>query len=176
MKITMDSFTGASYDVFSLFNDRWALVTAGGPDAYNTMTIGWGTMGTIWGPAKQGKQIIEVFLRENRRTSDVLLNSDYFTVCFFPAEKRADLLTLGSKSGWDVPDKVALTSLTPKPLDNAVGFEEAQLTFVCRKIYTHRLLRDEVPEEVRVKMYAEGNPLHVVFMGEIVDAFGEIDE
>lgn len=55
-------------------------------------------MGTIWGPAKKGKQILEVFLRENRKTSDVLLKSDYFTVCFFPEEYRKDLLTLGSKS------------------------------------------------------------------------------
>lgn len=40
MQIAMDNFTTAKYDVFSLFNDRWALVTAGSPDQYNTMTIG----------------------------------------------------------------------------------------------------------------------------------------
>ena len=39
------------------------------------MTIGWGTIGTIWGPPKRGKQILEVFLRENRKTADVLLGS-----------------------------------------------------------------------------------------------------
>lgn len=62
----MENFPNVGFDVFSLFNDRWALVTAGTPERYNTMTIGWGTMGTIWGPAGKGKQIIEVFLRENR--------------------------------------------------------------------------------------------------------------
>ena len=176
MELNMQNFTTEKYDVFSLFNDRWALATAGTPEDYNTMTIGWGTMGTIWGPPKGGKQIMEIFLRENRCTADVLLRSEYFTVCFFPEEKRKDLGILGSKSGWDVPDKVHLTSLTPKPLGNAVGFEEATLTFVCKKIYTHKMLHEEVPEDVRNTMYANGNPIHYVFMGEIVDVFGSLDD
>lgn len=49
MKITKDNFAQARFDVFSMFNDRWALLTAGTPDKHNAMTIGWGTMGTIWG-------------------------------------------------------------------------------------------------------------------------------
>lgn len=174
MEINMQNFNTEKYDVFSLFNDRWALVTAGTPDHYNTMTIGWGTMGTIWGPAGRGKQIIEVFLRENRKTADVLLGCDHFTVCFFPEEKRKDLGILGSKSGWDVPEKIGLTSLTPKPLGDAVGFQEASLTFVCKKIYTHKMVLEEVPQDVRSTMYANGNPIHYVFMGQIEDVFGTI--
>lgn len=170
----MKNFTTAGFDVFSLFNDRWALATAGTLENYNTMTIGWGTMGTIWGPPKKGKQIIEIFLRENRKTAEVLLNSEYFTVCFFPEEKRKDLGLLGSKSGRDVPEEISLTSLTPKALGEAVGFEEATLTFVCKKIYTHKMLHEEVPEEVRNTLYANGNPIHYVFMGEIVDVFGQL--
>ena len=77
MEINKNNFTSAKLDVFSLFNDRWALATAGTPEDFNTMTIGWGTMGTIWGPPKGGKQIIEVFLRENRCTADVLLRNEY---------------------------------------------------------------------------------------------------
>lgn len=36
-------------DIFSEFDQVWALVTAGTPDNFNTMTISWGGMGTIWG-------------------------------------------------------------------------------------------------------------------------------
>ena len=176
MQVTTENFTSGKYDVFSLFNERWALATAGTADDYNTMTLGWGTMGTIWGPPKRGKQILEVFVRENRYTADVMLRNDYFTVCFFPEEKRQDLGYLGMTSGRDVPDKIQNTTLTPKSLGNAVGFEEAQLTFVCKKIYTHKMLHEEVPEDVRNKLYANGNPIHYVFMGEIVDVFGTIDD
>lgn len=83
MNITMENFKTAKYDVFSIFDDRWGLCTAGTPREYNTMTIGWGTMGTIWGPPKKGKQIITVFIRESRRTHQILQKEDEFTVCFF---------------------------------------------------------------------------------------------
>ena len=86
MKVTMENFAKAKYDVFSMFNEQWGLCTAGNAAEYNTMTIGWGTMGTIRGPPNKGKQIITVFLRESRRTSDILLKDDNFTVCFFPEE------------------------------------------------------------------------------------------
>ena len=55
-------FTDKSYEVFRLFNDRWALVTAGTMENYNTMTIGWGSMGTIWGPPHKGKQVLTVYV------------------------------------------------------------------------------------------------------------------
>ncbi len=173
MQLHMDNFASAKYDVFSMFNDRWALCTAGTPGEFNTMTIGWGTMGTIWGAPRRGKQVITVFLRESRRTSDILLQSDHFTVCFFPEEYRKDLGILGSKSGRDVPDKISLTKLTPKPLGDAVGFEEADLTFVCKKIYTHKMLLEELPEFVRDTLYKDGD-LHYIFMGEIEDVSGSI--
>lgn len=175
MKISIDNFTSAKYDVFSMFNNQWALCTAGTPDEYNTMTIGWGTMGTIWGPPMKGKQIVTVFLRESRRTSDVLLENERFTVCFFPEENRKDLGYLGMNSGKVDPDKISKTSLTPKMLGNAVGFEQATLTFVCKKIYAHKMLKDELPEFVRDTLYRDGD-LHYIFMGEIEDVFGTIDE
>lgn len=175
MQIDLKNFASAKYDVFSMFNDRWALCTAGTPEAYNTMTIGWGTMGTIWGPPMKGKQIVTVFLRESRRTSDVLLENERFTVCFFPEQYRKDLGYLGTVSGKTDPDKVSKTALTPKMLKNAVGFEEAELTFVCKKIYTHKMLREELPEFLRDTLYSDGD-LHYIFMGEIEDVFGTINE
>ena len=175
MKITMENFAQAKFDVFSMFNDQWALLTAGSPEKYNTMTIGWGTMGTIWGPPKKGKQIVTVFVRENRKTNEVLLDSDHFTVCFFPEGNRKDLGKMGSISGNDDPDKISKTDLTVKPFDDAVGFEQATLTFVCKKIYSHKFDIKDVPEDIANTMYADGNPIHYMYMGEIENVFGETD-
>lgn len=133
MNITMENFKTAKYDVFSIFDDRWGLCTAGTPREYNTMTIGWGTMGTIWGPPKKGKQIITVFIRESRRTHQILQKEDEFTVCFFPEKYRKDLGILGSKSG------------------------------------------NDVPEFTRDTLYKDGD-LHYLYMGEIEDVFGMIEE
>ena len=32
----------------NIFQKDWALVTAGTMENYNTMTIGWGGLGTLW--------------------------------------------------------------------------------------------------------------------------------
>ena len=45
-------------DIFSEFDQVWALVTAGTPDNFNTMTISWGGMGTLW-----GKPVATVYIR-----------------------------------------------------------------------------------------------------------------
>ena len=33
---------------FTKFNNEWALVTSGTPNKFNSMTISWGSMGTLW--------------------------------------------------------------------------------------------------------------------------------
>lgn len=175
MNITMENFKTAKYDVFSIFDDRWGLCTAGTPREYNTMTIGWGTMGTIWGPPKKGKaDHYRIYPGKPPDASDSA-EGDEFTVCFFPEKYRKDLGILGSKSGNDVPDKISLTSLTPKMLGNAVGFEEAELTFVCKKIYAVRMEKEDLPEFTRDTLYKDGD-LHYLYMGEIEDVFGMIEE
>lgn len=151
------------------------LTTAGTPEKHNAMTIGWGTLGTIWGPPKKGKQIVTVFVRENRKTHEILKDSGHFTVCFFPEENRRDLGKMGSISGNEDPDKLSKTSLTVKPLGDAVGFEQATLTFICKKIHSHRFDIDSVPGEIASTMYADGNPVHYMYMGEIEDVFGDVD-
>lgn len=36
-------------DSFKIFDREWALLTAGNQGHYNTMTISWGGLGTLWG-------------------------------------------------------------------------------------------------------------------------------
>ena len=55
------SFTEKSYNVFQMFNNQWALATAGSIDDYNPMTIGWGPLGVLW-----GKPIYTVFVSSSR--------------------------------------------------------------------------------------------------------------
>ncbi|MBR2740575.1 MAG: hypothetical protein IKD87_07890 [Oscillospiraceae bacterium] len=41
---------------FAMFDRDWALVTAGDPDSFNSMTVSWGSAGTLW-----NKPVIMVF-------------------------------------------------------------------------------------------------------------------
>lgn len=142
-----------------------ALVTAGEADRWNTMTIGWGSAGTLW-----STPTLTVYVHPNRYTHSLLQESDWFTVQLLGPEHQRDCAILGSRSGRD-GDKVALTSLTPKPLDHGVTFEEAGLTIVCHKVFEQAIDLAAVPREVMdrlaERLYYEH--AHSVFVGEIVD-------
>lgn len=160
------NFTEKDYKVFQLFNDRWALATAGSIDNYNTMTIAWGSMGTIWGPPHQGRPILTIYVSPARYTHQFLEENDYFTVSFFPEEYRRDLGLLGSRSGRD-GDKVALTALEPEAVEHGVSFRQAELCFVCKKLYAHQFEKEQVPAEVAEWIYNRVPP-HTMFIGEVV--------
>ena len=53
----MEHIKDMNVDIFKLFDDHWALLTAGTSKDYNTMPISWGSLGTIWAPRGNGKQI-----------------------------------------------------------------------------------------------------------------------
>lgn len=56
-----------------------------------------------------------------------------------------------------------------------MGFEQAKLTFVCKKIYSHKFDIKDVPQDIASTLYAPGQPIHYMYMGEIEDVFGETD-
>ncbi len=149
-------------DVFNAFEGDWALVTAGVRGDYNTMTIGWGGLGTLW-----SRPAATVYVKKNRYTHEFMEKNDWFTVSFFPAEYRKALGYLGSHSGRD-GDKVAASGLTPVYLENAVTFREASVTLLCRKMYAHDFDVAKVPPSVADDYY-KTEPPHTVYVGEVVE-------
>lgn len=147
---------------FERFNRDWALVTAGTPGHFNSMTISWGSMGTIW-----GKSVITVYVRPDRFTWQFLKESDTFTVSFYPEEERLALEKMGTLSGRDV-DKAAASGLTPKFLENGVTYEEASETFVCRKIYMAPMKYEDVPDAAK-RIYVNCIEPHWIIMGEVIE-------
>ena len=149
-------------DVFSAFADDWALVTAGTQGDYNTMTIGWGGLGTLW-----SRPAATVYVKQNRYTHGFMEKNDWFTVSFFPAEYKKALGYLGSRSGRD-GDKVAAAGLTPVYLENAVTFTQAHTTLLCKKIYRQDLDLAAMPENVVNAFYKTEAP-HTMYIGEVVE-------
>lgn len=144
----MKSFTEENYPSFELFNRDWALVTAGNIRDYNTCTIGWGQLGTIWGHPNKGRPVVTVFVHPSRYTSEFLKKYDTFTVSFYDPEYLKALAYLGSHSGRD-GDKVKASDLTPVEMGNGVTFQEAKLTFLCHKLYMNLMNRDGLAPEIR---------------------------
>lgn len=174
----MKNFEETEYKVFDLFRNQWALVSSGDIEEFNACTVSWGSLGTLWTrPGKNGSTVT-VYLHPARYTRELLQKNDTFTVSFFSSEHRKALGYMGSHSGRN-EDKVAASGLTPISLDGTVGYEEANLTFVCRKIYQHQLAKEDIAQDVQdyyvanPKVYplnenGEWEP-HWVFVGEIID-------
>lgn len=170
-------------DPFRLFRDRWALVTAGTPDRFNTCTVSWGSMGTLWTRSSDTGSVITVYIHPGRYTNEFLMREERFTVSFFSQEHRNALSLLGSRSGRD-GDKVAASGLTPVALGGSVTFREAEMTFLCRKLYGAPLDRAGAADEICA--YYEAHPEtyppdadgtwrpHCMYIGEILERIGDL--
>ncbi len=149
-------------DPFTRFEKDWALLTAGTRDHFNSMTIGWGSFGTVW-----NKDVITVYVRPDRYTWAFLKGSDTFTVSFYPENCRGALTVMGRMSGRD-GDKAAAAGLTPRFLAEGITYEEASETFVCQKIYMAPMAYEDVPP-VAQRIYQNGIEPHWIIMGEVAD-------
>ena len=149
---------------FQLIGKDWALVTAGTPQKYNTMTVSWGNMGVMW-----NKNIVTAFIRPQRYTHEFLESGDTFTLSFYGEEMRKALSLCGKVSGRDV-DKVTEAGLKPVIDGEHIYFEQAKLVFLCKKIY-----RDQIcPEGFLADYIADSYPqkdYHDIYMGEILKAY-----
>ncbi len=152
-------------DVFSTFAKDWALLTAGDRKSFNCMTIAWGGLGTLW-----GKPVVTVYVRQSRYTKKFMDFNEYFTVSQFPEDYREDLTLLGKISGRD-GDKLAQTKLHPVEIldGDAITYQEAKRTLVCRKLYWDEFDYDNLPEDVQLKFYNVGDAIHTMYIAEVVD-------
>lgn len=145
-----------------LFDEQWALVTAGVPGDVNTMTISWGSLGELW-----NKPVVTVYVSSSRYTHEFMEKYDHFTVAFFPSEYRDALQYLGSHSGRD-GDKITASGLTLEFLDSGLpSFAEASMVIEARKIYG-------APFDIKgfgdvpTRTYASGRMgIHSEYVGEI---------
>jgi flavin reductase (DIM6/NTAB) family NADH-FMN oxidoreductase RutF len=174
----MNNFDEKEYKIFKMFREQWALVTAGNIEKFNTCTVGWGSLGTLWTRNGKNGSTVTVYLHPTRYTREVLQQNDIFTVSFFPNEYRKALGYLGTHSGRN-EDKVSASGLSPISIDQGVTFKEANLTFVCRKLYQHQLSKEDIAKDVQdyyianPKVYplnenGEWEP-HWLFIGEIIN-------
>ena len=146
------------FNPFKKISKQWMLITAGDEKKSNTMTASWGGLGIMW-----GKNVATAYIRPNRYTKEFVDQTDHFTLSFLPEEERKALNYCGTVSGRDVEDKWAAAGLHPYPVDGTTGVEEAEMIFVCKKLY-HQEMKPEcfdAPENVAFVvlglLYGEGD-------------------
>ena len=149
----------------SLFDDRWALITAGNAESYNTMTASWGALGELW-----NKDVCFCFIRPQRYTYEFIEREDYFTVSIFPDEYKKALSYCGRFSGRDV-DKAKETGLTPCCVGNSVSFEQAEIVLLCKKLAFQDIKPEGFLDETIDSSCYPAKDYHRMYIGEIVSCF-----
>lgn len=128
------SYKDLKLNPVTLFADSWGeLVTGRKGDKVNAMTISWGEIGSLWGHSS-GMPVITIYVRPQRFSKILLDKEDCFTVCFFDKQHKKELAYLGSHSGRD-EDKIQKVGFSSTSLEEYSYINEANLVFVCRKLY-----------------------------------------
>ncbi len=86
-----------SCEVFQTFADA-PLLTAGDRSTLNTMVIGWGGLGTLW-----GMPVCTVYVRPERYTYAFMERCERYTVSAFSREWREKLEICGRRTLWGMP-------------------------------------------------------------------------
>lgn len=139
------------------------LVSLGKEGPPNAMTIGWGTVGTIWGRA-----IFTVLVRPSRYTFGLLESSESFTVNLpSPGLQRA-VSFCGTHSGRDF-DKFAECdmSLEPSNTVDAPGIAESPVIYECRVVHVNDVVNATLDPDIVAGSYESGD-FHRIYYGEIL--------
>ncbi len=151
----------------SLEGDGAFLVVEDKNKKANLMTIGWATVGMVW-----GKPVMSVFVRPVRYTYDLIENAQNFSVCVPNAGKLKEaLIFCGSSSGRSV-DKIANSGLSfiPGHLKDTLVIEECKLFYECH-ILERTFLDPKTLNEDVIKNYYPSKDFHAVYFGEIKHSY-----
>jgi flavin reductase (DIM6/NTAB) family NADH-FMN oxidoreductase RutF len=139
-------------------------------DKLNVMTIGWASIGFIW-----GRPMMTVLVRKSRYTFGLMEKATEFTVGVPLVDMRKELAYCGSNSGRKV-DKVKQCKLeifpgekVKTPILNIPGFH-----FECKIVYKSPIDPAALIESYK-HLYPEKDH-HTVYYGEIVYCYSTEDE
>ncbi len=132
----------------------------------NVMTIGWGTVGIIW-----GKPIFTVLVRPSRYTYEFIEESGEFAVSVPTVDMERYVSMCGSHSGRDL-DKIGELGFTATPGQTvkAVTIDPCPLVYECKVVYYN----DVIPANLGPEIHARSYPLkdyHRLYCGEITGTF-----
>ena len=138
------------------------LVSVDGDGRPNTMTIGWGTVGVVW-----GRPMFVVLVRPSRYTYGCIEATGDFTVNIPTKDMTKIVAICGTQSGRD-HDKFAEQGLTAVPglqvQSPIIG--ECPVAYECKVIARHDLISAGLEPWVERDYYPQGD-LHRVYYGEI---------
>lgn len=146
---------------------RGAFLSVKAESRINTMTIGWGSIGFIW-----GKPVLMVMVRTSRYTYGLINESNDFSVSVpLTNDFRQALAEAGKKSGRDIDKFTALQlrAQQAREIESPV-IDNCGLIYECRLLYRQPMDLQQLDEEIVSKYYSDGD-YHVLYFGEIAACY-----
>ncbi len=153
-----------------LNNEGILLVSQDAEGKPNAMTIGWCTLGTIW-----GKPIMSVLVRPSRYTYGLMEVTNDFTVNVGSRELLSAVAFCGRESGRDVDkfDHLGLTAVPSQHVKSPI-IGECVIHYECKVVHKHDLIPENLASEIVASAYPNGD-FHRVYHGEVVAAYADED-
>ena len=153
-------------DAGALFGPRVYLGTAGTPERYNSLTLGWGATGVLW-----NRPVAVVYVRENRYSFRFFEESPVFVLSWYPERHmKAVYQIFGRKSGRDA-DKEKLSGFTPVATpEGGVTYLQAEKVVICRKVLRQRVPGESMPKELQERLNRDGF-VHIQYTGEVLSVW-----
>lgn len=133
----------------------------------NTMTIGWGSMGFIW-----GKPVFMVMVRPSRYTFQLMENSDNFTVSLpLRGQLSKELNWCGTSSGRHVDkfSEYGLRTLHGREVASPV-IGGCDIYYECRILFKQQMTPQHLAEAVNKRWYVDQD-YHMLYFGEVVACY-----
>ena len=153
-------------DTGTLFAPGVYLGTAGTPAHYNSLTLGWGASGVLW-----GKPAAIVYIRENRFSFRYFEANPVFVLSWYDPGHMSFLHKIfGGTSGRDT-DKEKLSGFTPvETPEGGVTYLQAAKVVICRKVLRTVVPDSAVPEPLRARLAGDGF-VHIQYTGEVLSVW-----
>jgi len=136
----------------------------------NVMTIGWGSLGSIW-----GVPIWTVLVRPSRYTYTCIEHTGCFSVNVPRGDMYDEVALCGSKSGRDV-DKFAAAGLTCEKGSAVLApvIAECPIVYECQVVHSNDVLPAKLADEILSGAYIDAD-YHRVYFGKILSVVADVD-
>ena len=163
MRKSIGIFEGFEETMSKMSSEGTLLVTGDPP---NPMTIGWATIGWVW-----GKPIMTVYVRPTRYTFGLIEKSTDFTVSVLPDEFHNEISLCGTKSGRDI-NKIRECGfiLEQSAYVTAPFIAQSDMHYECRIIHTNKIDPYTLDPAI-INRYYPLRDFHSVYYGEILGVF-----
>lgn len=145
---------------------KGAFLTTAAGGCSNVMTIGWGSIGVIW-----GKPMFTVLVRQSRYSHELIEANGEFTVSFPFGDMKEALALCGTKSGRDL-DKIKAAGLALRGGQKVAApvVDCGGLHYECRVVYKQTMDPAALDGEYKGRCYPQGD-FHTVYYGEILATY-----